>query len=188
MNVAGIVVVATVAAVAGVAVVAAIHVAVNRMLVRVLSEAATAAAETQRKLARYTQREPKAGLDPVGQRLPSDPRVAGPGDPRLDIDLYNVELSDVVSVGADFIVEGVGSDGAFVPVDGWRMEPVTTVELRVMFGIPSAPDWQVAYYQGVLARWRDGAVPLRLVGAPGRLTMLWDPDPGGAVLVIPRSA
>lgn len=196
MSAAELAAVAAIATAAGFGIVIGVHVAVDRML----RSAQAAAAITADRL-RAAAADHRAGtghlgglvsgiVDPgPGAPPPTDPRCAAPGDPDLDLDLYNLVLDDVVHTGHDFMLAGAATDGAFVPVDAAAadMEPVVKIDMSATFGIPTAPAAQVDLYAAQLDAWVAERTPLRLVSAPGKVSLMWDPAPGGFAMPLPRT-
>lgn len=188
---------AAIAAAAGFGIVIGVHVAVDRMLRSAQAAAAITAAKLRAAAADQHRDGHGALVDLVpgvvdpgpGAPPPTDPRCAAPGDPDLDLDLYNLVLDDVVHAGHDFMLAGTATDGAFVPVDAasFDMEPVAKIDMSATFGIPTAPADQVRLYAAQLDAWVTDRTPLRLVSAPGKVSLLWDPAPGGFAMPLPRS-
>lgn len=185
--------VVAVAAALGVGLVIAVHVAVDMILCRAQAAAEAAAADFRAASRRH--RTFGDGLAPgvddpgPGSPPPRDSRCAAPGDHDLDLDVYNLVLDDVVHAGHDFMLAGTATDGAFVPVDAVvaGREPVVKIDMSATFGIPTAPTAQVDLYAAQLDAWVTERTPLRLVAAPGKVSLLWDPAPGGFAMPLPRT-
>jgi hypothetical protein len=105
-------------------------------------------------------------------------RLTFPGDPDIDLDVDNITLTAVVRIDHEFLVRAVGGFGWWHTASGAvaRFEPgdpessVTEVNLRV--GLPDMSPAGLDRYEERLCRWRDGAVPLRLISAPTRMASL----------------
>lgn len=103
---------------------------------------------------------------------------AMPGDDDLDLDLADLRLTAVVRMDDRFILQtrgGTGrysSDGRMVGTEQWPVHDIT-----LSFAMSDPPDalgaTDMAY--DVLMGWRDRAAPLRLIGAPGRQNVLFEP-------------
>ena len=196
MSAAELAVAAAIATAAGFGIVIGVHIAVDRMLRNAQAAAAITADRLRAAAAGHRAGTGHLGglvsgvVDPgPGTPPPTDPRCAAPGDPDLDLDVYNLVLDDVVHTGHDFMLAGAATDGAFVPVDAAAadMEPVVKIDMSATFGIPTAPTAQVDLYAAQLDAWVTDRTPLRLVSAPGKVSLLWDPAPGGFAMPLPRS-
>jgi len=123
----------------------------------------------------------------------TDPKVSRPGDPDLDIDLYNVVITECVQADQHFILEYTASDGEFrVSASSdethvGQKRAVDHITGTATFGF--APDRQtdyVAHVRKTLDQWAADGTELRLCSAPGRGAQLFDPATGTWVL-LPRS-
>jgi hypothetical protein len=121
-------------------------------------------------------------------------RYAQPGDLDLDLDIDGVTITAVVVEGREILLRITGGFGSWVNTDGGidTFEPgedgVEEGECRMR--LPDMTDEGFDAYVARLYRWRDGSIPLRLVGSPNRMFTLiedrktWLPMPrprrGGA--------
>lgn len=102
--------------------------------------------------------------------------VAKPGDPDLTLDLDGVTVVSVVRVGWEILVRFVGGYGMWVSPDGRVTHfPPGDPKARVTdgewhLGFPDGSDVFLTEFVERLNRWRDGAIPLRMCCAPGRMT------------------
>lgn len=119
--------------------------------------------------------------------------IAQPGDPDLDIDVDGVTLTAVVREGPHLLVAGSGGYGAWVGVDGEPAvfapgdESSKITELNLNGYFPNSDEEFLAEFSARLEQWRDQQVPVRICGAPGRMTTLivdrdnWLPFPRRAL-------
>jgi hypothetical protein len=113
--------------------------------------------------------------------------VALPGDADLSLDLAGLVLRAVVRDGDRFLLRAGGGRGLWTS-DGaaHRTDDGSTVTLDLSFCLAAEPGARpgaaadAAY--PVLLRWRDRATPLRLVGAPGKEHVLF--EPGGVAVPV----
>lgn len=118
--------------------------------------------------------------------------IAKPGDPDLDLDLDGVVITSVVHVEHDWIVGFGDGFGMFVDRSGdvvefdpaWSGEPSersgSRVSGEIVFGlacgcqdhVPSGVCPFESMVSNVLGRWHQTRTPLRMVAAPGRMTLL----------------
>lgn len=95
---------------------------------------------------------------------------AEPGDPDLDIDIDGVGVIGVVVLGREVLVHIAGGLGRFKSTETGRMEDIDEVvdsELRMQIREGSETDFEAL--KTVLFDWQDRRVPLRIVGAPGKM-------------------
>ena len=114
---------------------------------------------------------------------------AMPGDADLDLDLADLLLSAVVRVADRFLLQTRGgrgrytSDGRLVGTDEL---PVADITLSfAMVDPPERPGVTDMAYT-VLMGWRDRGARLRLIGAPGRQNVLF--EPGGFAVPLAAAA
>ncbi|MFC5381059.1 hypothetical protein [Aquipuribacter nitratireducens] len=118
-----------------------------------------------------------------------DPRtgVALPGDRDLSLDLVGLVLRAVVRDGTRFLLRAGGGRGTWT--SGGRRHtsgdgPPVVLDLSFVLADPAdAPAGSAAdaAYE-VLLRWRDTGTALRLVGAPGKEHVLF--EPGGTAVPV----
>jgi hypothetical protein len=117
-------------------------------------------------------------------------KIAKPGDPDLDLDIDGVTVTAVVVVGHELMVRTTGGWGTWISTDGTRFtaEPADpdscVVEGQFNVAYPQYP--KSAAEQAVhLEAWRDTATPLRICGAPGKLTTIIENN--DRWIMLPRS-
>ena len=114
---------------------------------------------------------------------------AMPGDADLDLDLSELRLSAVVRVDDRFLVQtrgGTGrytSDGHLVGTERW---PVQDITLSFTMTDPPGGAGATDLTYTVLMGWRDRGARLRLIGAPGRQNVLF--EPGGFAIPLAAGA
>lgn len=110
---------------------------------------------------------------------------AMPGDTDLDLDLSDLRLTAVVRAGERFLLQTRGgrgrytSDGSLVSTDEW---PVQDITLSFAMADPPGDEGATDLTYTVLMGWRDRGAPLRLIGAPGRQIVLFEPGGFGVPL------
>lgn len=114
---------------------------------------------------------------------------ARPGDADLDLDLAGLLLGAVVRVDDRFLLHARGGTGRYRSegrVVGTEDEPVRDITLSfAMADPPGAPGATDLTYT-VLMGWRDRGARLRLIGAPGRQVVLF--EPGGFAVPLATAA
>ncbi len=101
-----------------------------------------------------------------------------PGDADLDLDLFDLRLTAVVRADDRFLLQtrgGTGSytnDGRLVGTDQW---PVADITLSFAMTDPPGNEGATDMAYDVLLEWRDRGTGLRLIGAPGRQNVLFEP-------------
>jgi hypothetical protein len=114
---------------------------------------------------------------------------AMPGDADLDLDLSELRLSAVVRAEQRFLLQtrgGTGrytSDGRLVGTDEW---PVSDITLSFAMADPPGAEGVTDLTYTVLMGWRDRGALLRLIGAPGRQIVLF--EPGGFAIPLATGA
>ncbi len=117
--------------------------------------------------------------------------ITCPAHDDLDLDLYNVRVVEVVSVGTDFVVTFKATDGRWIASDTGEWVTVHDASIDAAFGT-AAENLQLGdaeRWAGVADRldgWRETDADLRMVAAPDRMTLLWDPATA-TMLPLPRS-
>lgn len=103
---------------------------------------------------------------------------AMPDDTDLDLDLSSLRLSAVVRVDDRFLLQVRGGTGLYTE-DGClvrtQQRPVKDITLSFAMSDPPGAEGATDLTYTVLMGWRDRAVPLRLIGAPGRQNVLFEP-------------
>lgn len=106
-----------------------------------------------------------------------------------DLDLDAVTVTDYVRLGNEFIVTACGGFGSWVDDTSEDRVDVLAPTVQLVFGYgddrPEVVEPLCAAVERILLRWQVSATPLRLVAAPGALTVLVEDV--GKYLPIPRS-
>lgn len=112
-----------------------------------------------------------------------------PGDEDLDLDLSDLLLSAVVRVDERFLLQTRGGRGTYTD-DGRRVDtvrhPVRDITLSFAMVDPPGGEGATDLAYTVLMGWRDRGARLRLIGAPGRQNVLY--EPGGFALPLAAGA
>lgn len=101
-----------------------------------------------------------------------------PGDTDLDLDLQDLVLTAVLRADDRFLLqtrEGRGRysvDGRLVGTDE---HPVQGITLSFAMADPPGGEGATEFTYTVLMGWRDRGARLRLIGAPGRQNVLFEP-------------
>lgn len=106
--------------------------------------------------------------------------LALPEDPDLDYAVTSLTVTSVVTTETQELL--VRLDGG----TGWWQgdRHSDAVECNVSGYFPDSPPDLFAAFAARLTRWRDSGVPIRICGAPGRMTLLI--DDAGAFVPFPR--
>lgn len=103
---------------------------------------------------------------------------AMPGDADLDLDLAGLRLTAVVRLEERFLLQTRGGAGRYTADDrlvGTDEQPVADITLSFCMVDPPGEAGATDVVYTVLMGWRDRGAPLRLIGAPGRQNVLFEP-------------
>lgn len=114
---------------------------------------------------------------------------AMPGDEDLDLDLADLLLTAVVRAGERFLLQTRGGRGRYTD-DGRLVDtvahPVSDITVSFAMVDPPGEDGATDLAYTVLMGWRDRGARLRLIGAPGRQNVLY--EPGGFAIPLAAGA
>lgn len=102
-------------------------------------------------------------------------RVAKPGDPDLDFDIDGLTITSVVRDGNHILVGGRGGFGRWRNAQGiYNAAPGDTGAHLTEFtlAVGYANDDLADRVYNTFVDWRDRAVPLRMTGAPGKVSAI----------------
>lgn len=116
--------------------------------------------------------------------MPPHPPHASPDDDDLDADLTGLAITAVVDMDQRILARARGGHGYLADGDGGRNHFQGQGDFTFTIQMASAPAMLFNHYVTVLEQWRDSDTPVRLLCAPGRASLLTDPD--GRALVLPR--
>lgn len=108
--------------------------------------------------------------------------TACPEDPEIDIDIDGLLVRSFVRHGNGFVAVLGGGSGRWRS-SGEMVQVASVTEAEFIFGFASTARADTADAQ--LDAWSRHATPLRLVGSPGRMSVLTDAD--GSRLALPRT-
>lgn len=94
-------------------------------------------------------------------------RIALPGDPELDLDLW-VKLSSVVCLEKSMLMTFSDGEGVFRSLDTGELTRVSEVDADAAFGLDAHSDVEVEVIVAVFELWQEAGDIVHLCGAPGK--------------------
>ncbi len=116
--------------------------------------------------------------------MPGDLPHASPDDDDLDADLVGLAITAVVDMDQRILAHARGGHGYLADGSGGRNHFQGQGDFTFTIHMAGAPAMLFDHYVTVLEQWRDSDTPVRLLSAPGRASVLTDPD--GRSLALPR--
>ncbi len=107
------------------------------------------------------------------------PDVAQRGDRDLHMQVNDLIISSVIRDEGLVLIRLVDGDGYLAPEwcldeDHADREMLTNVEVDLTLHLDRPSEEILAEYEQTLIDWRDNQTRLRLFGAPGKVSMLWE--------------